>query len=140
MCNSLAAWCGLTSELKMFVDYIIVFVDLHVRCQQQTKQIDLFCCQTAFLHFSEAACRFSQHVDGEDECFGNLKKSFGWKWTVNSTKLNLPGRMMSLLHRCLCSRRNSRKKTRAKTGRNMAKENCERKIFANRLVPKTYQN
>ena len=38
-------------------------------------------------HFSEAACRFAQHVYGEDECFENLKKSFecgnGW-WIQHS--------------------------------------------------------
>ena len=40
---------------------------------KQTNQLYLL--PNCVLHFSEAACRFSQHVYGEDECFGNLMKS-----------------------------------------------------------------
>ena len=64
-----------TSELEMFVDYVIFLLDLHVRCQQQTKQIDLICCQTAFCIFQKLHVVFGQHVYGEDECFENLRKS-----------------------------------------------------------------
>ena len=74
MCNSLAAWYALTSEFAMVVDYIVFFVDLHVRCQQQTNKSTLFAAKLRFAFF-RSCMSFSQHVYGEDECFGNLMKS-----------------------------------------------------------------
>ena len=48
-----------SSELGMvFLDFVVFSVNVHVRCQQQTKQIEFIFPAELRLHFSEAACRF----------------------------------------------------------------------------------
>ena len=73
-CNSLSAcyalrvnwWCLWTTSFSLSTCMFVVN-------NKQTNQLYLL--PNCVLHFSEAACRFSQHVYGEDECFGNLMKS-----------------------------------------------------------------
>ena len=104
----------ISSELRMFVDYIVFLVDLHVRCQQQTNKSTLFAAKLRFAFFRSCMSFFTTCLWRRWMFFWEFDEElwmWKWKWLVNSTKLNSLGRMMSVLHRCLFSRRNSRKKT-----------------------------
>ena len=63
-------------NLQWFWDYIVFFVDLHVRCQQQTNKSTLFAAKLRFAFF-RSCMSFSQHVDGQDECFEIGEEVFG---------------------------------------------------------------
>ena len=73
-CNSLSACYALRVNWGcLWTTSFSLSTCMFVVNNKQTNQLYLL--PNCVLHFSEAACRFSQHVYGEDECFENLMKS-----------------------------------------------------------------
>ena len=75
MCNSLAAWCALTSELEMFVDYTFSLSTCMFVVNNKPNKSTLFAAKLRFAFFRSCMSFFTT-CSWRRWMFWNLRKSF----------------------------------------------------------------